>query len=305
MKLYTIPRGQMWVVRVVMIVLVLSLWAVAEEEGAGYFILSIILLGFYAFYEVGWQTHNKKLASTNTSESKEELSDEGKKYINRWSWGATFFGFWWALFSKIPVYSLLYLIPIANLFFIFYFGKKGRRLSWEKGKWKSFNDFKRRQKVLDRIGIFVIGIGVVGILSTLLLLQLGTAREKARDAKRIADVNQIRTAVELYFDDNNSVYPNTLSDLTKYFLDGIIPKDPLTEKGYGYEILSGVTRYYVNEGVNVRSCAGTYCSVIAKTNAGYLDDIKLYILDRDWYQWKFHFTETPYTSETGYISRTQ
>jgi len=48
----------------------------------------------------------------------------------------------------------------------------------------------------------LVVIAIIGVLATLLLLQLGVARQRARDAKRIADVNQVRTATELYFDDN-------------------------------------------------------------------------------------------------------
>ena len=43
----------------------------------------------------------------------------------------------------------------------------------------------------------LVVIAIIGVLATLLLLQLGVARQRARDAKRIADINQVRTAVEL------------------------------------------------------------------------------------------------------------
>lgn len=82
----------------------------------------------------------------------------------------------------------------------------------------------------------LVVIAIIGILSTLLLLQLGTARSKARDAKRIADVNQIRSAAELYFDDNGQ-YPsdpfNPSAVLVPIYLTQI-PKDPLTNTNYGY-----------------------------------------------------------------------
>lgn len=82
----------------------------------------------------------------------------------------------------------------------------------------------------------LVVIAIIGTLATLLLLQLGTARSKARDATRIAHVNQVRTAVEAYFDDNASflatnalitVQPNTGPLSPKYI--GQIPKDPLAE----------------------------------------------------------------------------
>ena len=73
----------------------------------------------------------------------------------------------------------------------------------------------------------LVVIAIIGILATLLLLQLGTARSKARDAARIAHVNQVRTAVEFYFDDNGSYFASTtMTGLTPKYLTQI-PRDPL------------------------------------------------------------------------------
>lgn len=73
----------------------------------------------------------------------------------------------------------------------------------------------------------LVVIAIIGILATLLLLQLGTARSKARDAARIAHVNQVRSAVEFYFDDNGAyLATNTMTALApKYMVQ--IPRDPL------------------------------------------------------------------------------
>ena len=80
----------------------------------------------------------------------------------------------------------------------------------------------------------LVVIAIIGVLSTLLLLQLGTARSKARDAKRIADVNQIRSGAELYFDDNGQYpdVPSAANFVPKYLSQ--VPVDPLTADAYGY-----------------------------------------------------------------------
>jgi general secretion pathway protein G len=54
----------------------------------------------------------------------------------------------------------------------------------------------------------LVVIAIIGLLSTLAVIALNSAREKSRDSKRVADVKQIQTALELYFADNNA-YPDT------------------------------------------------------------------------------------------------
>ena len=82
----------------------------------------------------------------------------------------------------------------------------------------------------------LVVIAIIGVLSTLLLLQLGTARAKARDTKRITDVSGIRTAVELYYDDFNGVYPTAIStaNIGKYLAAPTVPNDPVTAVAYFY-----------------------------------------------------------------------
>jgi prepilin-type N-terminal cleavage/methylation domain-containing protein len=52
----------------------------------------------------------------------------------------------------------------------------------------------------------LVVIAIIGLLSTLAVVALGSARQKARDSKRLSDLKQVQTALELYFTDNNT-YP--------------------------------------------------------------------------------------------------
>ena len=52
----------------------------------------------------------------------------------------------------------------------------------------------------------LVVIAIIGILSSVVLASLNSARSKARDAKRIAEVKQLMTALELYYDSNGR-YP--------------------------------------------------------------------------------------------------
>ena len=63
----------------------------------------------------------------------------------------------------------------------------------------------KTKKGFTLIELLVV-IAIIGLLSTLAVVALNSARQKARDAKRVADVKQMQTALELYFNDENS-YP--------------------------------------------------------------------------------------------------
>ncbi len=56
----------------------------------------------------------------------------------------------------------------------------------------------------------LVVIAIIGVLSTLAIVALGNLRAKSRDAKRVADIKQISTALELYYDDQG-YYPTIIT----------------------------------------------------------------------------------------------
>ncbi len=64
---------------------------------------------------------------------------------------------------------------------------------------------KINKKGFTLIELLVV-IAIIGLLSTLAVVALNNARSKSRDAKRVADVKQMQTALELYYNDCNQ-YP--------------------------------------------------------------------------------------------------
>lgn len=119
---------------------------------------------------------------------------------------------------------------------------------------------KQTNKGFTLIELLVV-IAIIGLLSTLAVVALNSAREKSRDAKRISDVKQIQTALELYYSDNQQYQDGSgASGTTLTRLDGdgfaaaatepvymgLMPKDPqspTTDYVYGRD---SVTSYHIN-----------------------------------------------------------
>jgi len=67
------------------------------------------------------------------------------------------------------------------------------------------NLFNKRESGFTLIELLVV-IAIIGILAAVVLVSLNSARGKARDARRLADIRQVMTALELFYNDN-SRYP--------------------------------------------------------------------------------------------------
>lgn len=100
---------------------------------------------------------------------------------------------------------------------------------------------KNNKKGFTLIELLVV-IAIIGLLATLSVVALNNARQKSRDAKRVSDIKQIQTALELYFVDADA-YPATLG--TSISLNGTtymgqVPENPTPAgtNGCDYEYTS-------------------------------------------------------------------
>ncbi len=90
---------------------------------------------------------------------------------------------------------------------------------------------KKAKQGFTLIELLVV-IAIIGLLSTLSIVALNQARARSRDARRIADIKQIQTALEMYYNDNNE-YPEdadvvaggTIGSSTNPYL-AIVPTAP-------------------------------------------------------------------------------
>lgn len=68
----------------------------------------------------------------------------------------------------------------------------------------------QHRKGFTLIELLVV-IAIIGLLSTLAVVAMSNARQKARDAKRVSDIKQIQSALDLYATDKNG-YPTDETD---------------------------------------------------------------------------------------------
>jgi prepilin-type N-terminal cleavage/methylation domain-containing protein len=104
----------------------------------------------------------------------------------------------------------------------------------------------RHNKGFTLIELLVV-IAIIGILSSVVLASLNSARQKSRDAKRVSDLKQLQLALELYYDSNGG-YPSALTTVTIVTPGYIaaIPKDPTTQGDYAYAAIgTGCTSYHL------------------------------------------------------------
>lgn len=125
------------------------------------------------------------------------------------------------------------------------------------------NKVKQNQKGFTLIELLVV-IAIIGLLASVVLLALGSARQKSRDAKRLGDVRQLASAMELYFNDNNS-YPTTYASLAPSYI-GQIPSFPGPADG------CNTTSYVYTRGTGGSTYTLRFC--ISQDTGGYTSQTK-------------------------------
>ncbi len=124
---------------------------------------------------------------------------------------------------------------------------------------------KRGQRGFTLIELLVV-IAIIGILATIVLVSLNTARSKARDTRRLSDLRQLALASELYYDDNDAYIIQTtciavteanLGGLTPDYM-GALPSDPGAFTNYYYGTDSTGQDYVLMAGLENALPAGSY-----------------------------------------------
>ncbi len=123
---------------------------------------------------------------------------------------------------------------------------------------------KKNKQGFTLIELLVV-IAIIGLLSTLSIVALNQARARSRDARRLADVKQIQTALEMYYNDNYS-YPadalvasGSIKFASSTYMD-IVPKNPQPADGSTCSNSTFYTYHIQNfNGVSNSSYTLNYC----------------------------------------------
>src|SRR3989344_1385351 len=86
----------------------------------------------------------------------------------------------------------------------------------------------------------LVVIAIIGILSGIVLVNLRSSQTKARDARRLSDINALVTALNLYYTDNKN-YPTTLSNLVPNQLTAVPVDQSSSSTQYSYAALGSDT----------------------------------------------------------------
>ena len=113
----------------------------------------------------------------------------------------------------------------------------------------------------------LVVIAIIGILSSVVLASLNSARQKARDARRVADIKQVQLALELYFDANRN-YPTPGAQFSSMETSGMISKIPADPLGgaYSYAALGAAavcSSYHLGASLESSSAAALQTDVDA------------------------------------------
>ena len=81
----------------------------------------------------------------------------------------------------------------------------------------------KNNKGFTLIELLVV-IAIIGLLANIAMMSINNARQKSRDAKRVSDIKEIQTALEMYFSTVNSYPSGTIASTVQNGTLGVSPR---------------------------------------------------------------------------------
>lgn len=105
----------------------------------------------------------------------------------------------------------------------------------------------------------LVVIAIIALLASIVLVALNSARARARDSKRVADVRQLITSMELYYNDHSG-YPLSIGTLVPSYIN-TLPYEPTPADGSCPVVAANTVYPYTQVGsgtsYTITFCLGT------------------------------------------------
>ena len=110
-------------------------------------------------------TNNQTISKIN------KLSDDDKRKLKKWNWGAFFLSLLWTTGNKLEIWTIFCFIPFLNIIVVFYLGYYGNQLAYNKSSIDSVDDFMVIQKYWEAWGIGLF-LTITGLLFLKALIEV-------------------------------------------------------------------------------------------------------------------------------------
>lgn len=125
--------------------------------------------------------------------------------------------------------------------------------------------FQSGSKGFTLIELLVV-VAIIGLLASIVLSSLNVARQKGRDARRISDLKEIQTALELYYSNHNAYPVETTQGTAATALASVVADGDMSS--ISDDPLGGSYHYvYIAPTGGLKYCIGSILEGVAPSGA--------------------------------------
>jgi len=113
--------------------------------------------------EIGFNTNKNIIGNTQIDDNHQDIASNitiNETNLSKWNWGAFVFTWLWGIFNK-SYKTLLTIIPIFGVFYLFVCGAKGTQWAYNNRVWKSDEHFNKSMSRWNNWAIFFIFLTII------------------------------------------------------------------------------------------------------------------------------------------------